>query len=156
MKIAWYVVVAYVLAAVSLVYIYMEFALPYDFLSENAGSDAVTATAVARGSYEMADSTINLAYITATLLLLLANIDYWRQKHTHMFWLSIGYMAFYNWMYFTLLEAIFLFKKQNGLWEGGFSLNSFAPVVITILFALGVLVNYSTIKYLRNRKMKTA
>jgi hypothetical protein len=54
------------------------------------------------------------------------------------------------------MEKIFILKKQNGLWEGGFSLNYFAPVVITILFALGVLVNYSLIKYLRKRKMKTA
>lgn len=94
--------------------------------------------------------------ISCVLFLILSSIYFWQKGKGYFFLLTILYVATTSSVYYWLMEKIFTLKKQNGIWEGGFSLNYFAPVIITILFALGVLINYSAIKYLRNRKPKTA
>ena len=106
--------------------------------------------------YSITDYVYTVNVIACLLFLALANIHFWQQGKGYFFLLTVLYVAITSSVYYWLMEKIFILKKQNGLWEGGFSLNYFAPVVITILFALGVLVNYSLIKYLRKRKMKTA
>jgi hypothetical protein len=106
--------------------------------------------------YSLTDTIYSGSVIACLFFLALANIYFWQKGKGYFFLLTILYVAITSCVYYWLMEKIFILKKQNGLWEGGFSLNYFAPMVITILFALGVLVNYSLIKYLRKRKMKTA
>ena len=106
--------------------------------------------------YSITDYVYTVNVIACLLFLALANIHFWQQGKGYFFLLTVLYVAITSSVYYWLMEKIFILKKQNGIWEGGFSLNYFAPVVITILFALGVLVNYSLIKYLHKRKMKTA
>lgn len=104
----------------------------------------------------LTNTTYSWSTIASLSFLALANIYFWQKRKGYFFLLTILYVAITSSVYYWLMEKVFILKKQNNIWDGGFSLNYFAPVVITILFALGVLVNYGTIKYLCKRKMKTA
>ena len=106
--------------------------------------------------YSLTGTIYSGSAIASLFFLSLANIYFWQKGKGYFFLLTILYVAITSSVYYWLMEKVFILKKQNDIWDGGFSLNYFAPMVITILFALGVLVNYSAIKYLRRRKMKTA
>ncbi len=106
--------------------------------------------------YSLTDTIYSGSTIASLSFLALANIYFWQKRKGYFFLLTILYVAITSSVYYWLMEKVFILKKQNNIWDGGFSLNYFAPVVITILFALGVLVNYITIKYLHKQKMKTA
>lgn len=106
--------------------------------------------------YSLTDTIYSGSAIACLFFLAIANIYFWQKGKAYFFLLTILYVAITSSVYYWLMEKVFILKKQNDIWDGGFSLNYFAPVVITILFALGVLVNYITIKYLHKQKMKTA
>jgi len=152
---AWYV---YLGMLFSLVYFAVEIAVAnniffsrrYQTWNETTFKESLAVV------YSLTDTIYSGSVIACLFFLALANIYFWQKGKGYFFLLTILYVAITSCVYYWLMEKIFILKKQNGLWEGGFSLNYFAPVVITILFAFGVLVNYSLIKYLRKRKMKTA
>ena len=51
-------------------------------------------------------------------------------------------------------EAIFIFTKQNGLWDGGFSLSEFVAFVIVFFAVVILVINYFILKAIVYKTMK--
>ena len=84
-------------------------------------------------------------------MLVISNIIYWCNKNAAYFLLTIIVAAIFTAAYFEFEEQIFIFKKANGLWEGGFSMTYMFGIVQILVFTLFVLINYWVIKQYRNK-----
>lgn len=51
-------------------------------------------------------------------------------------------------------EDMFLFKKTNGMWKGGFSMSYFVGVGIVIITAITILINYIILKSSFKKQIK--
>ena len=84
-------------------------------------------------------------------MLLISNAVYWCNKNAAYFLLTIIFAAIFTASYFEFEEQIFIFKKANGLWEGGFSMTYIFGIVQILMFILFVSINYWVIKKYRNK-----
>lgn len=107
-------------------------------------------------AYRRADNAFEIHFYSGFLFVILANIYYWQKGNVIFFFTTVFYAGITSWAYFWLLEELFIFKKQNGLWKGEFSLSYFGVIGTVFIYIVGLSINYAIISYLRNKKAKTA
>ena len=83
-----------------------------------------------------------LLWLTAAVLLALANSVLWVTNKAWAMWLTFAYVAlFLGIKYFWLSEAFFRYKKTNLAYDGSFSLGPVLGVILIIVCGLVVVAN---------------
>jgi hypothetical protein len=87
-------------------------------------------------------------WISTLVLLILANILFWKTRRAWALWTSFGYFAaFLLLRYFWLETASFNFQKENNLTDSSFS---FSPVLgVILVIVAGVVVFFNQFLNLR-------
>ena len=92
-------------------------------------------------------------WISSVLLLLLGNVILWLTRHAWAMWTTLLYFAVFVLLrYFWLDEALFHFKKANGLGNGSFSVGPIFAVIIVAVAVAVVFVDQFAVVLLQ-RKM---
>lgn len=91
--------------------------------------------------------------VSSIILLIIANAILWTRRSGWAMWATFGYFAVFTLLrYFWLDQALFQFKKANGMWDGSFSVGPLFGVILVI--AAGVFVFFDQFAVVRlNRKM---
>ena len=129
----------------------MLIGIGYNLMTKISPVDSAVAEA-----YRRADASFEIHFYSGFLFIILANIYYWQKGNIIFFFTTVFYAGITSWAYFWLLEELFIFKKQNGLWKGEFSLSYFGVIGTVFIYVVGLAINYAIISYLRNKKAKTA
>ena len=91
--------------------------------------------------------------ISGIILLLVANGMLWATQRAWAMWATFTYVAvFVIVRYFWLGEAFFRFMKDNGMWDGSFSLGPVMGVILVVGAGVVVFINqFASVRL--NRKM---
>lgn len=91
--------------------------------------------------------------ISGLLLLLIANGMLWATQRAWAMWVTFTFVAVFVLIrYFWLGEAFFRFKKDNGLWDGSFSLGPVMGALLVVVAGIAIFVNqFASVRL--NRKM---
>lgn len=91
--------------------------------------------------------------VSSVILLIAANSIMWTTRNGWALWATFGYFAVFTLIrYFWLDQALFQFKKLNGLSDGSFSIGPLFGVVLVL--AAGVFVFFDQFAMIRlHRKM---
>lgn len=91
--------------------------------------------------------------VSSVILLITANAIMWTKRNGWALWATFGYFSVFTLLrYFWLDQALFQFKKANGMWDGSFSVGPLFGVILVL--AAGVIVFFDQFVVVRlNRKM---
>ncbi|MEP6946117.1 MAG: hypothetical protein ABJA02_09385 [Acidobacteriota bacterium] len=109
-------------------------------------------TAVAGYNYN--DNIAWTLLIVSTLALaILGNVILWLTRRAWALWATLLYFAVFVLLrYIWLDQALFHFKKENGLWEGSFSIGPLFGAIVVIIAAVFVFSDQFAVLQLQ-RKM---
>lgn len=102
------------------------------------------------GTQSMSESLSNQVFvgnILSLLLLLLCNIYAYSSKKAKWIFLALAFYAVAEVFNSFKSEAIFHFRKANGLWDGGFSLGLIGAAFLIVVAALAIFINYLLLQY---------
>lgn len=91
-------------------------------------------------------------WITSVVLLIFANVIMWTTRKAWPLWLtfvffSVSMLSSMWW----LSSQLFSYKKQNGLWQGGFDLNLIGAAFFIIIAGIGIFFNQFITLRLRDK-----
>ncbi len=109
--------------------------------------------AVAVAGYDFhAGLAIPALWISFVILLVIGNVILWTTRNGWALWSSFGYLAvFIVIQYFWLNEALFHFKKDAGLWQGGFSVGPIVGAVMIVAAGIGTFFDHMLIVRLQRK-----
>jgi hypothetical protein len=96
------------------------------------------------------DAFSKYGFALCVLNLLWANIAVIKTKQYFWLWISFFITAIVALLYSYCTEDLFIFKKQNGMGRGSFSLNYLSSVLIICMASIVLSINYWILKK-RNR-----
>ena len=128
------------------------FYLAYKFMLAQAAT--VQAVDKVKLLNNAADNFIRFGFYLCLISLVLVNILAFKTKR--LFWLIVPllFTAFVSWVMSWQADTIFIFTKQNGLWDGGFSLSEFVAFVIVFFAVIILVINYFILKAIVYKTMK--
>ena len=128
------------------------FYLAYKFMLAQAAT--VQAVDKVKLLNNAADNFIRFGFYLCLISLVLVNILAFKTKR--LFWLVVPllFTAFVSWVMSWQADTIFIFTKQNGLWDGGFSLSEFVAFVIVFFAVIILVINYFILKAIVYKTMK--
>lgn len=85
--------------------------------------------------------------ILSLVLLVIYNIYAYASKLAKRLFLPLLFFGLVKVLNAYEAEAIFHFKKENGLWDGGFSLGLIGAGILIAIAALVVFINYLILQY---------
>ena len=86
------------------------------------------------------------------LLLLLCNIYGYITKKAQWVFLALAFYAVTEVLNSFKSEAIFHFRKANGLWDGSFSLGLIGAAFLIVVAALAIFINYLLLQYVIKKR----
>lgn len=109
--------------------------------------------AIAVAGYEYhAGLAFPALWISFLILMVIGNIILWTTRNGWALWTSLGYLAvFIVIQYFWLNEALFHFKKDAGLWQGGFSLGPVVGAALIISAAIVIFIDHMLVVRLQRQ-----
>ena len=139
---------SYVLIAAGIIFCIYGFTLldALDYLHK-----PINPSDVAMVMAKKTETLLNLNIGLFVILSLIAGIWYWRSNKAIMFYVTAVYITLAVAGYFYVEEALFVFKKRHGLWEGGFSTTVIAAPIVILLNNLVLLTYYLILKAVRRR-----
>ncbi len=101
---------------------------------------------------DASDNFSNYGFIICILSLVLVNITSLKTKQ--LFWLLLPFLftVFVAYAMSYQAENIFIFTKDNGMWEGGFSLSSLLSIIIIAVATILLTINYFVLKNIISNK----
>ncbi len=84
--------------------------------------------------------------IICLLMLLWINVASYKTNNLYLLWIPFAFIVFVAVISGYNAEDIFIFKKENGLWKGGFSISYFASAAVVIFAAIVIGINYIILK----------
>ena len=90
-------------------------------------------------------------WLTAFILILLANAVLWTTQRAWAMWTTFLFVAaFLVAQYFWLGESFFRFKKMNGMFDGSFSLGPIFGVILIVISGIAIFINqFGSIRFHR-------
>jgi magnesium-transporting ATPase (P-type) len=84
--------------------------------------------------------------IICLVSLIWINVASYKTNNLYLLWIPFAFIVFVAIITGYNAEDIFIFKKENGLWKGSFSLSYFASAAIVIFAAITTGINYFILK----------
>jgi hypothetical protein len=99
----------------------------------------------------------NFLWISALILLILANVILWKTRKTWAFWTTLLYFVFFVVLHTFWLDKSFLeYKRGNSLQLTGFSLTPFIGAVFCVLAAVLIFFNQLLVLKMRDKMFPPA
>lgn len=92
------------------------------------------------------DNFCKVGIIICFAMLIWVNFIVIKTTKFYWFWLPILFVITVAILIGYLAENIFIFTKQNGLWQGGFSVSYFVSIIIIIASAIFIGLDYIVLK----------
>ena len=100
-----------------------------------------------------ADNFSTYGFIICFISWVNTNIIAVKNNSTAWLWLPFIFTVMVSCVVSYQAEDIFLFNKANGMWKGGFSLSYFAGIVIILVAAVALLINYFIVKAIIKKRL---
>lgn len=96
---------------------------------------SITKPADVAANYHFYDNIYSsVLWISSLILVIFGSVILWKQRKSWAMWISLAYFAVFviiqTWW---LGEMFFRYKKQNGLWQGEFSLGGLFGVLLCVV-----------------------
>lgn len=93
-----------------------------------------------------ADNFFEIGIPICIVSLIWANVMVVKTKQLFWLLLPLLYSIFVGWLIGYHEEDIFIFTKDNGMWNGGFSLSYLLSIIIIFFAVLEITINYFVLK----------
>ncbi len=103
-----------------------------------------------------ADSFYTYGFIICALSWVWVNIVALKTKQLFWLWIPFLFTCFVAYKMSYHAEDIFIFNKQNGMWKGGFSVSYFVGIVMVVLAAVVLLLNFFILKMINKKNTPTS
>ena len=93
-----------------------------------------------------ANNFYTYGFIVCVVSWVWVNIAAVKTKQLFWLWIPFLFVCFVAYKMSYHAEDIFIFNKQNGMWKGGFSISYLVSIVMVLIAAFVLIVNYFVVK----------